>query len=287
MLSVVERVLARAEGVAELAEVDELRHLRFADDELRAVLDGLVLVGKPPRQRVARVVGPLDDLEQLALDEVHDAHRVCTLLAIGRSRQLSASFSRPPVFRRYRDELYRPRVPLEPAGDGLESGVDEISRRPVHASLVRRSRPRPAAGPAPAPAAGPGRSAGARGVGLLQLLDQRLRLLHVEHRQRRAAVRARRAPGRGRSARRSSSSSPSARSAAAPAICSAVSGRMKSFSRRKSKKVVSRPWSFGTAQVLEPRRALHVLREPQPRLAARALREVGVRERRRAASARR
>ena len=70
-----QRVLARLEGVAELSEVDELRDLRLADDELSAVLDGLVLVGELPRERVPRVVGPFDDLEQLALDEVHDAHR--------------------------------------------------------------------------------------------------------------------------------------------------------------------------------------------------------------------
>jgi hypothetical protein len=39
-------VLARAEQVAVLSEVDELRGLRLAHDELRAVLDFLVLVGK-------------------------------------------------------------------------------------------------------------------------------------------------------------------------------------------------------------------------------------------------
>ena len=44
MLSVVSVVLAGAEGVAELAEVDELRDLRFAHDQLRAALDLLVLV---------------------------------------------------------------------------------------------------------------------------------------------------------------------------------------------------------------------------------------------------
>ena len=69
-----QRVLARAEGVAELADVDELRMLRFADDQLRAVLDRLVVVGKAVRQRVAGVIGPLDDLDQLALEEVDDAH---------------------------------------------------------------------------------------------------------------------------------------------------------------------------------------------------------------------
>jgi hypothetical protein len=60
-------VLARAEGIAELAEIDELDGLRLADDELRAVFDGLVVVGKTPGDGVARVVLPLDDFEKLAL----------------------------------------------------------------------------------------------------------------------------------------------------------------------------------------------------------------------------
>ena len=74
-----ERVLARAERVAELAEVDELRDLRFAHDQLRAVLDFLVLVGKAERQRVARIVGPFDDVDELFLEEVDDRHRVFVL----------------------------------------------------------------------------------------------------------------------------------------------------------------------------------------------------------------
>jgi hypothetical protein len=67
-------VLAGAERIAELSEIHELDLLRLADDELRAVLDRLVVVRKPVRERVPRVVGPLDDLDQLALDEIHDAH---------------------------------------------------------------------------------------------------------------------------------------------------------------------------------------------------------------------
>ena len=58
-----QRVLAGPERVAELAEVDELHHLRLAHDQLRAVLDRLVVVGKAERERVARVVGPLDDVD--------------------------------------------------------------------------------------------------------------------------------------------------------------------------------------------------------------------------------
>jgi hypothetical protein len=71
-----ERVLPRAERVPEFAEVDELRHLRLAHHELRAILDFLVLVGKPEAQRVARVIRPLDDVDELFLDEVDDRHRV-------------------------------------------------------------------------------------------------------------------------------------------------------------------------------------------------------------------
>ena len=72
-----QRVLAGAERVAELAQVDELRRLRFADDELRAVLDLLVVVGETPADGVARVVGPLDDVDELCLDVVHQAHGLC------------------------------------------------------------------------------------------------------------------------------------------------------------------------------------------------------------------
>jgi hypothetical protein len=68
-------VLARAERVAELAEVDELHVLRLAHDELRASLDFLVLVGAPVRQGVARVVGPLDDLDELLRMKSSDPRR--------------------------------------------------------------------------------------------------------------------------------------------------------------------------------------------------------------------
>src|SRR6185437_13490215 len=54
------------------AEINELRRLRFADDQLRAVLDFLVVIGKAIRQRVARVVGPLDDVDELLPDEIQD-----------------------------------------------------------------------------------------------------------------------------------------------------------------------------------------------------------------------
>jgi hypothetical protein len=67
-------VLAGAEGVAELAEIDKLRHLRLAHDELGAALDFLVLVRKAPGERVARIVRPLDDFQKLSLEVIHEAH---------------------------------------------------------------------------------------------------------------------------------------------------------------------------------------------------------------------
>src|SRR5439155_15423970 len=42
-----ERVFSRTERVAELAQVDELRDLRFAHEQLGTALDLLVLVGEP------------------------------------------------------------------------------------------------------------------------------------------------------------------------------------------------------------------------------------------------
>ena len=66
-----QRVLPRTERVAELAEVDKLHDLRLADDQLRPVLDRLVVVWKAVGERVAGVIRPLDDLEELAFDEVH------------------------------------------------------------------------------------------------------------------------------------------------------------------------------------------------------------------------
>ena len=65
---------ARRERVTELAEIDELHLLRLAYDQLRAVLNRLVVVGKTERQRIARIIGPFDDVDQLALDEIHQAH---------------------------------------------------------------------------------------------------------------------------------------------------------------------------------------------------------------------
>ena len=81
-----ERVLAWTERVAELAEVHELHLLRLAHDQLRPVLDRLVVVGESEREGVARVIGPLDDVDQLALDEIHQAHAATPIVSSPWSR---------------------------------------------------------------------------------------------------------------------------------------------------------------------------------------------------------
>jgi hypothetical protein len=67
-------VLAGREQIAELPEVHELHHLRLADDELSIPLDLFVVVREAVRQRVSRIIGPFDDLDELTLDEVHQSH---------------------------------------------------------------------------------------------------------------------------------------------------------------------------------------------------------------------
>jgi len=74
-----ERVAARPQGVRELAHVDELGHLALAHDQLRFVLDLLVVVREAVGQRVARVIDPLDDVDELPVDEVHDGHAALLL----------------------------------------------------------------------------------------------------------------------------------------------------------------------------------------------------------------
>jgi hypothetical protein len=80
MLSVVSEYLPGPKGVAELPQINELCHLRFAHDKLCAVLYFLVVIRPAKAERVARIVGPFDDLDQFAFDEVHEAHEVCSFL---------------------------------------------------------------------------------------------------------------------------------------------------------------------------------------------------------------
>ena len=65
-----------AEDVGELALVDEDRRLPLADGELGAVLDRVALALEAPDDGVAGVVGPVDDVDELAAQEIEDRHRV-------------------------------------------------------------------------------------------------------------------------------------------------------------------------------------------------------------------
>jgi len=62
------------ENVGDLALVHEHRGLAGAHYELRAVLDLVVVAVEPVHQRVAGLVQPLDDVDQLGLDEFPETH---------------------------------------------------------------------------------------------------------------------------------------------------------------------------------------------------------------------
>jgi hypothetical protein len=66
-------VLAGPERVAELAEVDELR---TCDSRTMSCAPRLISLSRreTERQRVARIVGPLDDVDELAANEIGQAH---------------------------------------------------------------------------------------------------------------------------------------------------------------------------------------------------------------------
>ena len=255
-------MLAGPERVAELAEIDELRDLRFADDELRAVLDRLVLVRKAPRQRVARVVGPLDDLEQLALDEVHQAHGVAPV-----NKTCRLQIAGVTAFGR-----------LQPAGDGAQARADEAA---TETSLSER---RVAHQPGESGLGLPPRALqlqwqrrvdGLAGpIRPLQLLDQRLGLLHVEHRQRRAAVAAR---GCLREIHRRAAVRAVERLDVLPQLGD-LRRRERADEVLLAQEVEERRQpavAVRAAQVLEAGGALHVAGAPQAAPAARALRELG------------
>ena len=69
-----EGVAAGAEDVGDLALVDEHRHLRLAHRERAAVLDLAVFHRETPGQDAIAILGPLDDVDELFLDEIHQRH---------------------------------------------------------------------------------------------------------------------------------------------------------------------------------------------------------------------
>jgi hypothetical protein len=69
-----EGVHARLEHVGDLALVDEDRDLALAHGKPGAHLDLVVVAGEAPHDGVAAVVGPLDDVDELALDLVDEPH---------------------------------------------------------------------------------------------------------------------------------------------------------------------------------------------------------------------
>nr|WP_264567726.1 hypothetical protein [Rhodoferax antarcticus] len=73
---------AWAEHIGGFALVDKQRHLRFAHHQLPAVLDFHTGHRKAPGQRAVARLGPLNDVNKLLLDEVHQSHVALLLVNV-------------------------------------------------------------------------------------------------------------------------------------------------------------------------------------------------------------
>ena len=67
-------VHAGAENVGHGAFVDEHRHLRVAHRQAGTILDFHFLHRETPGQRAVALLGPLQDVDKLFLDEIHQGH---------------------------------------------------------------------------------------------------------------------------------------------------------------------------------------------------------------------
>jgi hypothetical protein len=70
-----EPVLTRSEHVGDLALVHEHGHLARPHDQLRAILDLVVVAREAPDERSPSVVDPLDDVDELRAQLFHETHR--------------------------------------------------------------------------------------------------------------------------------------------------------------------------------------------------------------------
>ena len=67
-------VVTGLELISQRTAVDEHRLLAFADNELRAVLDLILIAGEAPCQCRAGIIDPLDDVNEFALEFVEKTH---------------------------------------------------------------------------------------------------------------------------------------------------------------------------------------------------------------------
>ena len=78
-----ELVGTRAKHVGHFAFVDEHRHLRLANDQLATVLDFHARHREAPGERAVALFGPLNNVNKLFLDEVHQSHGVLLSVRVG------------------------------------------------------------------------------------------------------------------------------------------------------------------------------------------------------------
>ncbi len=62
------------EHIGQLAFVDEHRSLTLADGQLGTVFDLVAFALKTPDHRIAGVIGPVDNVDELAREKIENAH---------------------------------------------------------------------------------------------------------------------------------------------------------------------------------------------------------------------
>src|SRR5580765_7733616 len=77
-----DRESARSKDIGDLSLVNEHRRLRFAHNQLRAVLDFLIAYRKPVHHRVSGVVEPFNDFDELCAraEPVKNSHLLSPLV---------------------------------------------------------------------------------------------------------------------------------------------------------------------------------------------------------------
>ena len=69
-----EHVKAWSEHIRELAFMNENSGLAFANGEFRPVFDFMALALEAPHECVAGIIGPVNDVDKLAGEEIENAH---------------------------------------------------------------------------------------------------------------------------------------------------------------------------------------------------------------------
>ena len=86
--------MAGLEHIGNLAAVDEDCHLSGPHDQLGSVFDFVLIPGKPPGQRAAGVIDPLDNVDQFTTQLIKESHLTILQSCQTAGRSVQAFYAR-------------------------------------------------------------------------------------------------------------------------------------------------------------------------------------------------